>query len=574
MRHRRLHSGLTALLVVCLLATALAAQAQTGEAMYHRARADYKWLMAHSQAQKIYHNWQNLADLFARVYTAEPNGPMAAHALYWKGRVLGQAYEHFKRSNDLNEAVDIFRRLTNHFPDSRLADDAQFRMGELFELAGNPKQAYLEYLRLTVNYPKGDMVGRAKARLDHLERAIAPIQAEAVRAAPSRPPAKAAPDDGSSLSTVSEIRHWSTRTYTRVVVSLDRPVPYKSHLLRRNTKAGKPRRLYLDLSGARLAPKVRETVPIGDGLLVQARAGQYDADTVRMVLDTRDLSSYKVFTLDNPFRIVVDCFGPLAKRSPTRRSTLSKAERRVPRGQARTRPPEVGLAAALGLKVRRVVLDPGHGGRDQGAAYRGLKEKDVTLDVAKRTAPILKKLLGCQVLLTRTSDTSVPLEARTAYANTHDADLFVSIHVNAAPSHRLHGIETYFLNLASDEESMRVAARENATTTRSINDLQVILNDLMLNSKINESNRLARQVHQGIIGKMRRSYAVRDLKVKQAPFYVLIGARMPAILVEVGFITNPTEHRRLGSAGYRDLLAQALAEGIAEYAKQLKKARR
>lgn len=195
------------------------------------------------------------------------------------------------------------------------------------------------------------------------------------------------------------------------------------------------------------------------------------------------------------------------------------------------------------------------------------------LDIAKRAAPLIK-LLGCRVVLTRTRDTFVPLEARTAFANTHDADLFISIHVNAAPSHRLSGIETYFLNLASDEESMRVAARENATTTRSISDLQVILNDLMLNSKINESNRLARAVHGGLIRKIRRTYHVRDLRVKQAPFYVLIGARMPSILIEVGFITHPTENRRLANARYRQRLAEALAAGVAAYARQLKRVQR
>jgi N-acetylmuramoyl-L-alanine amidase len=166
------------------------------------------------------------------------------------------------------------------------------------------------------------------------------------------------------------------------------------------------------------------------------------------------------------------------------------------------------------------------------------------------------------------------LEDRTAFANTHDADLFVSLHINAAPSHRLNGLETYFLNLASDEESMRVAARENATTKRSISDLQVILNDLMLNSKINESNRLARALHKGMVGTLRKHYKVRDLKVKQAPFYVLIGARMPAVLCELGFITNPTEHQRLAKGRYRTRLAEALAAGVASYVRQLKMAAR
>ena len=192
------------------------------------------------------------------------------------------------------------------------------------------------------------------------------------------------------------------------------------------------------------------------------------------------------------------------------------------------------------------------------------------LDIARRTAREVKKQLGCQVLLTRNSDRFVPLEARTAFANTKDADLFVSIHINAAPSSRLRGLETFFLNLASDESSMRTAALENATTKRSISDLQVILNDLMLNSKINESNRLARAMHGEVLSTLRSRYQVRDLKVKQAPFYVLIGARMPAVLIETGFITNTTDRKRLAGTKYRQMVAEGIAKGIKNYAKQLK----
>ena len=200
-----------------------------------------------------------------------------------------------------------------------------------------------------------------------------------------------------------------------------------------------------------------------------------------------------------------------------------------------------------------------------------MQEKNLVLDIAQRVAAKLRKLLGVEVLLTRQDDTYLDLEERTAFANTKDADVFVSIHANAAASHRLNGIETYFLNLASDEESMRVAARENATTTRSISDLQVILNDLMLNSKINESNRLARAVHGELLKNTNQKAKVNDLEVKQAPFYVLIGARMPAVLVEVGFITNPQEQRRLSSKAYREAVAQGIAEGVAKYVKQLKR---
>jgi len=555
------------------LAGASPALAQDDKAIYDQARADYHWLLEHPKAQEVYQNWQSLADRFARVYTANPRGTYAPGALLWMGRIHGQAWRRFKRDDDFHQAVDLFKRLVNRFPDSRLADDGQVMLAGLYEEAKDPKQAYLEYLRVTVNYPRGDMAPRAKKRLDALEEQLASGQRDQAN---SQPPAKASPPAATgkrpagALAKVKGLRHWSTPTYTRVVIGLERPVPYNSALLKKDPDHDKPRRLYLDLKGASLPQGFDAKVPIGDGLLQAARAGQYTPDTVRMVLDIKRLASYKVFTLNDPFRVVIDCFG----QQPRAKAQASQAqrERRVPRGKASKQPPDLSLAAALGLGVKRVVIDPGHGGKDPGAQWKGMQEKTLVMDIAQRVAAKLRKMLGAEVLLTRQGDTYLDLEERTAFANTKDADIFVSIHANAAASHRLNGIETYFLNLASDEESMRVAARENATTTRSISDLQVILNDLMLNSKINESNHLARAVHGELLKQAGHKAKVNDLEVKQAPFYVLIGARMPAVLVEVGFITNPQEHRRLGNKAYREAVAQGIADGIVRYAKQLKRA--
>lgn len=573
------------LLGLALLAGAAFAapvRAQDSKAIYEQARADYHWLMEHPKAQDVYQNWQSLAERFARVYTANPRGPQSPGALLWMGRIHAQAWRRFKREDDFDQAVDLYTRLVNRFPDSRLADDGQLMLAGLYEEANDPKKAYLEYLRVTVNYPRGDMASRAKKRLDVLEDQLANQQRDQAKSEPSaglaakpsaKAPAKTPPTSGKptadALATVKGLRHWSTPSYTRVVIGLERPVPYNSALLKQDPDHNKPRRLYLDLKGASLPQGFDDKVPIGDGLLRAARAGQYNPDTVRLVLDIKHLASYKVFTLNDPFRVVIDCFGQQPKAKVHARQV--KRERRVKRGKANEQPPELSLATALGLGVKRVVIDPGHGGKDPGAQYKGTQEKALVLDIARRVAAKLRKLLGVQVLLTRNSDTYLDLEERTAFANTKDADIFVSIHANAAASHRLHGVETYFLNLASDEESMRVAARENATTTRSISDLQVILNDLMLNSRINESNRLARSVHGSLLHSTRKKAKVNDLEVKQAPFYVLIGARMPAVLVEVGFITNPAEHRLLSRNSYRDAVAQGIAEGIANYAKQLKR---
>ncbi|MCA1905150.1 MAG: N-acetylmuramoyl-L-alanine amidase [Desulfarculus sp.] len=577
--------------------------AQSDQALYERARKDYQWLATTPRGKVVYQNWQSLYDRFASIYTADPYGELAPQCLWWMGRVRAGAWEQFQRQSDFLEAVDLYRRFINHFPRSRLADDAQFNLGRLYEQAGDKQQAYLEYLRLTVNQPKGDMLPQAKARLDALEKDLRPAGGsrsaaepaqrtgpEPVAAAPSPDPVASTPAPqperstepaDPTLASLGEVRHWSTPSYTRVVLSLDRPVPYSTNLLPADKDAEKPRRLYVDLRGTRLKGQVKETLPIDDGLLSAARAGQFSGDTVRVVLDMKNLISYKIFTLDNPFRVVVDCFG---KDQPVKVKTAQrdKAEpktpatrytsraHKVPRGRAEAEPQGLGLAAQLGLGVRRVVIDPGHGGKDPGTVWRGIKEKDLTLDVAKRVAEKLRRQGGLEVLLTRSQDVTLPLEDRTAFANTKEADLFISIHVNAAPSTKLNGLETYFLNLAADEESMRVAARENATSQRSISDLQVILKDLMLSSKINESNRLAHVLHRELLSGVRRHHEVDDLKVKQAPFYVLIGARMPAVLTEIGFLTNPHEHQRLINPAYRELLADGIARGVNAYAQQLR----
>jgi N-acetylmuramoyl-L-alanine amidase len=160
------------------------------------------------------------------------------------------------------------------------------------------------------------------------------------------------------------------------------------------------------------------------------------------------------------------------------------------------------------------------------------------------------------------------LERRTAFANTQKADLFISLHINAHKQEDVHGLETYFLNMATDERAVMLAARENATSEKNISDLQKILNDLMLNTKISESSKLAHEVQKGMLGEIRRKYdKVKDLGVKQAPFYVLIGAQMPAILVETGFITNPTEKKRLLSKAYMESLADGIVSGINRYVK-------
>jgi len=225
------------------------------------------------------------------------------------------------------------------------------------------------------------------------------------------------------------------------------------------------------------------------------------------------------------------------------------------------------LIRALGLKIGKIVIDPGHGGHDTGTiGPNGLEEKDLVLEVSRRLGKLLETRLGAQVVYTRKNDTFIPLETRTAIANQARADLFISIHANSSHDEDARGVETYYLNFTSSPEALEVAARENAVSEKSIYELQDLVKKIALKEKIEESREFAwdvqRSLHSGLAAK---SPAIRDRGVKKAPFIVLIGANMPSILAEISFVSNPTDEHRLATSEYRQRIAESLYRGIAKY---------
>jgi N-acetylmuramoyl-L-alanine amidase len=266
--------------------------------------------------------------------------------------------------------------------------------------------------------------------------------------------------------------------------------------------------------------------------------------------------------MENPYRIVIDVTG------------TRKAIQPPPPPAGGGRPPSTTggptLASAFGLKVRTIVIDPGHGGKDPGCNYSGLKEKDIVLDIAKELRTLLQKDKSLKVYLTREKDVYLPLEERTAIANKYKADLFISIHINAAPNKSASGIETYVLNVTNDASALEVAAFENKATTKSISDLQGILKDLMLNSKLEESLNLAYAVQKNLASALKLTKA-QNLGVKQAPFYVLVGAQMPSILIEAGFLSNKKDAEKLSSSAYRKSIAASIHKGVLEYSAKYNK---
>ena len=339
---------------------------------------------------------------------------------------------------------------------------------------------------------------------------------------------------------VKGIRYWSSPGYTRVVIDLSSPADFSTNRL------SDPDRVYFDLKNSRLKKEIKTALPVGDGLLKAVRAGQFDAQTVRVVLDLEKIKDFHSFILDDPTRLVIDVNGAeIAKK------------------------PETPVVR------RRVVIDPGHGGHDPGAVGpSGLYEKNVVLDIALKLRKILLADPFNEVFLTRETDRFISLEERTAMANRKNADFFVSIHANANPVRRVKGIETYLLNWTNDDEAMRVAARENRISLkkmremhRQMDTLGMILNDLSRDSKRNDSIKLANYIQKSMVTTLNNesSYKSIDLGVKQALFYVLFGARMPSVLVEVSFISNPQEEQLLSDESYRMQIAKAIAKGLNTY---------
>ena len=233
----------------------------------------------------------------------------------------------------------------------------------------------------------------------------------------------------------------------------------------------------------------------------------------------------------------------------------------------------LSIARQLGLGVSRIVIDPGHGGHDPGAKGEDTTEAELVLDVALRLEKMLGKMPGVEVVLTRRDNQFVALQERTAIANREGADLFLSIHANASAVPSARGVETYFLNFASNQNAAAVAARENATSEQNMGVLQDVVKAIALNSKRDESRDFATYVQREMLESLRgANKTIKDLGVKQAPFVVLIGASMPSVLAEISFLTNPQEAKLLRSSGYRQRIAQALFEGIKDYQTSLKSA--
>jgi N-acetylmuramoyl-L-alanine amidase len=544
---------------------------------------------------------------------------------------------------DLRAAVRLYENVVRRYPGSGYCDNALWQAANLallaferFDQEVDRKTAVRLLTELKERYPSSSLVPRAEAAVKEIAAAAAePVEKNAVdpvlpqpAAIASRdlsPPIEAPKESGASTNpntvTIREIKRTLLPDGVRVSIEMDGESLYRAERLEN------PRRVFFDLKSTRTsAPLQDATLKFTDDIVREIRLGRHPQNTTRVVMDMASVDTYSVFTLYNPYRLVVDFHRAGAGAVPTVGSTakpfpalavassLSSAPGRPapiesPRpiesargassGDVKTIPAakdpvptvsrpaptdllspappaangngQFSLSRQLGLGVSRIVIDAGHGGHDPGARANGLNEAELVLDVALRLRGLLEKQPGIEVTMTRDTDVFIPLEERTAIANRNGADLFLSIHANASRNIKARGIETYFLNFATNPEAAAVAARENSSSGQTMHKLPEIVRAIALNNKIDESRDFAEIVQKSMVRRLSaRNRLIRDLGVKQAPFVVLIGAGMPSVLAEISFVTNKQEGTLLKTSAYRQQIAESLFDAVVRYQKVLK----
>lgn len=531
---------------------------------------------------------------------------------------------------DVRRAIAAYELVVRKFPKSGFCDNALWQASGVSLLAYRQSNADTDRTKgeqllkwLTTEYPASPFAKQADERLAAFSGPAASAPLPETRRAPA--PATRVPSATASAAAV-------LRTVTRqplpggdrIVIEVDREVAFASD------RIANPDRVFLDLGSTAVGDGVPASLAGLKGMLVTGvRLGHPAPDTTRIVFDLAGAPKHSIYALYNPYRLVIDAEGPppppLTKTviqdavlinappptvqpmavhtsepiqaaalpptatppmpapitsgpsvapgpsaSPSAKPTNTVVTPLPP--PSTTRNGDYSLARQLGLGIQRIVIDAGHGGHDPGAQGNGITEKDLVLDVALRLQKLLQEQPGIDVVLTRSADEFIALEERTAIANRAGADLFLSIHANASTRKDARGLETYFLNFATNPEAEAVAARENAASSQSMGHLPEILKAIALNAKLAESRELATLVQTSMVRRLKTQNAnVRDLGVKQAPFVVLIGAEMPSVLAEISFVTNRSDAMALKQSATKQRIAQSLCDAIIKYQMSLKR---
>jgi N-acetylmuramoyl-L-alanine amidase len=547
------------------------------------------------------------ARAYRKVYLADPHYRFSGQAIYEEGLLYQQLGDKLGNIDSYKTATNRFSLLVNDYEGNPHCPDALLRMASIYSNFLNDEPSAQKSCQ------------RLQTRYKHSPATIQCLQMEAAIPTPS-PEKDPVPtqknvykpniSENGSTALVQNVSYKIADDSVQAIIELDAWAHYKSARLKN------PDRLYFDISKTRLRPNLARTIPINNSDLNKIRISQNDSATVRIVFDISKTSDYTVSELRDPFNIVITFIrqkqavsvnptvNTINQISPSTSSetqavtskailvapkdvkkiliappqpitipsvTTEEPPSTTPKALPLTSRGDLTLTRMLGLKISRIVLDPGHGGHDLGTiGTKGLYEKDLVLSLAQELQSLLQDELGAEVILTRNDDTYIPLEERTSIANQHHADLFVSIHANSSKIHSISGIESYYLDFAKTNVEREIAARENATSSKTIGDLEDLIKKIAQADKSAESRELATIVQRKLYSSASKIIpATQNRGVRSAPFVVLIGANMPSILTEVAFISNPRDERLLNKSINRKELAKALYSGIVAYMETL-----
>jgi N-acetylmuramoyl-L-alanine amidase len=515
------------LLIAALALLPGAAHALPGSVVQARkleaGKAALEKLQHDARRRRYRDGWEAVLRLFDRSVKAAPHGPRAAEAALAGARARAELWEVTRSRRDARSAIASLRKVDEDYPGPSGVQALASAM-RLAASANQPKERARLARRISERYPQDG-------------KAIAPPVPKAAPAgtpaAPAVTPAVPAVTPPGSAVTPAQML----------------------------AEAGEDESEGEEPEVASEAAKAVEQIVDDARARASARAGEVSDEEESEELPEPEAPANPPMRSTPIVRAVKSAVAALTEpEDAPARATKAREIRSTALGSG------TSLAAQLGLKTRRVVVDAGHGGKDTGAiGPRGVREKDLTLAIARRVGARLKSL-GFEVVMTRRGDAFVSLDERTRIANEAHADLFVSIHCNAARRRKLEGVETWTLNVSSNRYAARLAAFENAEADRTVSDLRLILADLATKANASDARDLAQSVQSSLVRTLRsRVGPVRDHGVKQALFYVLLGTRMPSILVETGFISNPAEEARLKSARFQEGTAEAIARGVKEY---------
>lgn len=508
--------------------------------------------------------WDRCVTLFEGVAKGFPASDRAPQALFSAGKLRVNAWGRFRKPADVDDALRLFNELIRAYPKSALSDDALFLVGRLrHDPLGQDDRARTAFSYILEHYPDGDMTGKAKSELALLgegpsaapQKVSEPREKAGSAAAKEREPFSADVAGPHHLAVLGAVDVERRAGETTVVLTLTQKAAYSIEYTEQGLRTRSPPRLEMLLQYTRPSGELSKEMTVNSGELswIKIRKSLLGGG-VKLIFELAPEASYAISTQGE--RITVS-FSHAGSKEMSKKT--SKRVGGLVRGQ-RTPGKVPGKALVF-------VLDPGHGGSDTGAiGPGGTQEKDVTLVLSRRLAERLQEEAGVRVVLTRDDDRALSLEERDAIAVAKKADLFVSVHANASTNPKMSGVETYYLNNASDAAAARLAQRENRSARKKLSDVQHILSTMLQNFDAAESQLLAVDVQGALMTRLSKRYAgVQNRRVRSALFYVLVGAKCPAILVEASFISNPKEERRLKNRVYQTDIASAVADGIRRY---------